>query len=163
MWSYSRLLPAACFFLLSCGFQLRGDPSVGIKTLSVTQVGGSQVAAEIRRTLSAGPTTLVAIPGEAEAHLRVLGEQREKTVYTLTGAGRVYEHQLKLLVRYQLTVPGREEPAIPPTQVEARRLITYSESAPVAKEAEEQLLYKDMQVDLARQILRHIAAARKEL
>jgi LPS-assembly lipoprotein len=149
--------------LFSCGFQLRGDPAVGIRTMSVTQAGGSQVAAEIRRTLSAGPTKLVPIPGEAEAHLRILTEAREKTVYTITGAGRVYEHQLRLAVRYQLTVPGREEPAIPPTDVEARRLLTYSESAPIAKEAEEQLLYKDMQSDLTRQILRHVAAVKKDM
>ena len=157
------LATASLLALASCGFQLRGDPAVGIRTMSVTQAGGSNVAAEIRRTLSTGPTKLVPIPGEAEAHLRVLNEAREKTVYTLTGAGRVYEHQLRLAVRYQLTVPGREEPAIPPTDVEARRLLTYSESAPIAKEAEEQLLYKDMQSDLARQILRHVAAVKREM
>jgi LPS-assembly lipoprotein len=155
------LLPV--FLLFSCGFQLRGDPEVGIRTISVTQVGASQVAAEIRRTVSAGKTKLMAVPGEAEAQLRILGETREKTVFTLTGAGRVYEYQLRLAVRYQLTVPGREEPVIAPTEIEARRLITYVESAPIAKEAEEQLLYKDMQVDLARQILRHIAAVKREM
>jgi len=164
MSSSRRWIPAlAVMTLAACGFELRGDPAVGIKTMSVTQAGGSQVAAEIRRTLSAGPTRLVGVPGEAEAHLRILAEAREKSVYTLTGAGRVYEYQLRLAVRYQLTVPGREEPAIAPTEVEARRLITYVESAPIAKEAEEQLLYKDMQVDLARQILRHIAAAKREM
>jgi LPS-assembly lipoprotein len=149
--------------LSACGFQLRGDPAVGIRSLTVTQVGASQVAAEIRRTLSTGPTRLVPIPGEAEAHLRVLQEAREKTVYTLTGAGRVYEFQLRLVVRYQLTVPKMDDPLIAPTEVEARRLITYAEQAPIAKEAEEELLYKDMQVDLARQILRHIAAVKREL
>lgn len=154
------LLP---LLLTACGFQLRGDPAVGIKTLTVTQVGGSQVAAEIRRTLSTGPTRLVPIPGEAEAHLRILQEAREKSVFTLTGAGRVYEFQLRLVVKYQLTMPGREDPVIAPTDIEARRLITYVESAPIAKEAEEQLLYKDMQVDLARQILRHIAAVKREM
>jgi LPS-assembly lipoprotein len=162
MWS-SRACLLPVLLLISCGFQLRGDPAVGIRTLSVTQAAGSNVAAEIRRTLAAGPTKLVPIPGEAEAHLRVLTEAREKTVHTLTGAGRVYEHQLRLAVRYQLTVPGREEPAIPPTDIEARRLLTYSESAPIAKEVEEQLLYKDMQSDLARQILRHVAAVKRDM
>jgi LPS-assembly lipoprotein len=151
------------FLLASCGFQLRGDPAVGIKTLSVSQVGGSQVAAEIRRALSNGPTRLVPIPDQAEAHLRILREAREKTIYTLTGQGRVYEFQLRLVVRYQLTVPKVEEPVIAPMEIEARRLITYVESAPIAKEAEEELLYKDMQVDLARQILRHIAAVKRDM
>src|SRR5437667_12551304 len=82
--------------LSSCGFHLPGDPAARIKSLTVTQVGASQVAAEIRRTLSTGPTRLVPIPGEAEAHLRILQEVREKSIYTLTGAGRVYEFQLRL-------------------------------------------------------------------
>ena len=165
MWWSRAWIPAfaGMTLLASCGFELRGDPAVGIKTLTVTQTGTSQVAAEIRRTLSTGPTRLVALPKEAEAHLRILNEAREKSVYTLTGAGRVYEFQLRLVVKYQLTVPGREDPAIQPTDIEARRLITYVESAPIAKEAEEQLLYKDMQVDLARQILRHIAAVKREM
>src|SRR5437764_1433351 len=149
---------AGMTLIAACGFQLRGDPAVGLKTLTVTQAGGSQVAAEIRRALSTGPTRLVPLPGKAEAHLRILQEAREKTIYTLTGQGRVYEFQLRLAVKYQLTVPKMEEPLIAPTEIEARRLITYVESAPIAKEAEEELLYKDMQADLARQILRHISA-----
>ena len=47
--------------------------------------------------------------------------------------------------------------------IEARRLISYSAAAPTAKDAEEQLLFKDMQLDLARQILRHVSAARHEM
>jgi LPS-assembly lipoprotein len=151
------------FGMVGCGFQLRGEPEVGLKSLSMTVAGQSTVAAEIRRTLAISPTRLVGTPKDAEANLGILGEAREKTVFTLTGTGRVYEFQLRLIVRYQLTVPGREEPVVPPTEISARRLITYSESAPIAKEVEEQLLYKDMQVDLARQILRHVAAMKREI
>ena len=157
--------PALLFALLlgACGFQLRGDPEVGLKKLYISSVGPSQVLTDIRRTLATGPTRLVATPVEAEAHLRILHEARDKTVFTITGTGRVYEFQLKLLVRYELAVPGREDPVIPMTEIETRRLITYSEAAPTAKEAEEQLLFKDMQLDLARQVLRHVAAMKREL
>jgi LPS-assembly lipoprotein len=99
---------------------------------------------------------------EEEATLRLLRESRDKVVHTITGSGRVYDFQLRLAVTYQLTVPGREEPIIPPTEVATTRLITYSEAAPTAKEAEEVLLYKDMQADLAGRILRQIAVARRE-
>jgi LPS-assembly lipoprotein len=149
--------------LASCGFQLRGDPEVGIRKLFLSAAVPSQVVGEIRRALASGPTRVVASAAEAEAQLKILTESREKTVFTITTAGRVYEFQLKLSVRYELTVPGREEPVIPSTEIQTRRLITYSESAPTAKEVEEQLLYKDMQADLARQILRHAAAMKREL
>jgi LPS-assembly lipoprotein len=65
-------------------------------------------------------------------------------------------------VRYDVLIPGREQPLIEPTEVISTRLITYSESAPTAKEAEEQLLYKDMQNDIAGRILRHIAVVKRE-
>ena len=153
----------AGILLASCGFQLRGDPEVGIKKLFISSVGPSLVVGDIRRTLATGPTRLVTTAVESEAHLKILQEVREKTVFTITGTGRVYEFQLRLVVRYEMVVPGREEPVIPSTEIETRRLITYSEIAPTAKEAEEALLFKGMQLDLARQILRHVAAAKRDI
>jgi LPS-assembly lipoprotein len=149
--------------LASCGFQLRGDPSVGLPSLNITQLQPTAVTGDIRRALEQGPTKLVADPKQAAAQLRMLGETREKTVATITSAGRVYEFQLRLAVRFEVLLPNRELPLIPQTEVEARRLISYSETAPTAKEAEEQLLFKDMQVELADRILRQITIARREM
>jgi LPS-assembly lipoprotein len=146
--------------LAGCGFQLRGEPQVGFRKLYISSAVPSAVVVDMKRALATGPTRIVATPAEAEAHLRVLQEEREKAVYTITGSGRVYEYQLTLRVRYELVITGRDDPLIPPTRLEARRLISYSETAPTAKEAEEQLLYKDMQLDLSRQILRQVAAAK---
>jgi LPS-assembly lipoprotein len=159
----AAIAASAMTLLPGCGFQLRGDPEVGIKKLYTSAVGVSFVHQDLRRTLATGPTRLVTTPVEAEAHLRILSETRDKTVYTITGTGRVYEFQLRLAVRFELLVPGRDEPVISSTEVETRRLISYNPAAPTAKEAEEQLLFKDMQLDLARQILRQVAAARSEL
>ena len=142
---------------------MRGDPAVGIKALHLSTVPGSGVYGELRRALSSGSTKLVPRPTEAQAHLRILSEAREKNVYTITGTGRVYEFQLRLVVRYDLVVPGRELPLIPPTETEARRVITYSETAPIAKEAEEQLLFQDMQAEASDRILRQVALARREM
>jgi LPS-assembly lipoprotein len=156
---FPLLLPG----LASCGFHLRGDPAVGLKSLQVTTAGPTGVTTDIRRLLATGPTRVVTDAKDAEAQLRVLLENREKNVQTITSAGRVYEFQLRLLVRYEVTLPGRDAPLIPPTDVVATRVITYSEAAPTAKEVEEQQLFRDMQVDIAGRILRHIAVVRREL
>lgn len=156
--AFALLLLAA-----SCGFQLRGEPEVGIKKLYISSVGPSQVMIEIKRFLATGPTRIVLTPAESQAHLHILQETREKTVSTVTGEGRVYEFQLRLAVRYELLVPGRDEPVIEPTEIATRRLVTYSQNAPTAKDTEEQLLFKDMQKDLARQILLHVAAMKAEI
>jgi LPS-assembly lipoprotein len=149
--------------LSACGFQLRGDPSVGLPSLNITQVMPTAVTADIRRVLEQGPTKLVADPKQAAAQLRLLGETREKTVHTITSTGRVYEFQLRLAVRFEVLLPNRELPLIPATEVESRRVISYSETAPTAKETEEQLLFKDMQLELADRILRQITVARREM
>jgi LPS-assembly lipoprotein len=146
--------------LASCGFQLRGEPATGLKSLHVP---GGGVAQEIRRALARSATRVTPTAQDAEAVLKILGEGRDKTVHTITGAGRVYEFQLTLVVRYEMTVPGREIPVIAPSEVVARRLITYSEAAPTAKEAEEGLLFKDMQVEVADRILRQVALARRDM
>jgi LPS-assembly lipoprotein len=151
------------FLLPSCGFELRGDPAVGLKTLHISTAGPTAVSTDVRRMLASGPTRVVPGVGDAEAHLRILSENREKVVHTITAAGRVYEFQLRLTVRYEVTLPGREAPLIAPSEIVATRLVTYSEAAPTAKEVEEQVLYKDMQVDIAGRILRHIAVVRREL
>lgn len=160
--SRALLFAALALALASCGFELRGEPGVGLRTIFVSSNVPSTVVGEVRRILATGPTHIVANPKDAEASLTILAESREKTVHTITGSGRVYEFQLQLTVSYQLTVPGREEPVIAPTELTTTRLITYSESAPTAKEAEELLLYKDMQADLAGRILRRVAVARRE-
>lgn len=147
--------------LASCGFQLRGDAPMGLKSLYVSSDSASQVAVDIRRTLAGGATRLAKTAAEGEAQLRILSETREKSIYTITGSGRVYEFQLRLIVNYQVSLPGRDDPAIPPTQIELRRLVSYSEAAPVAKEAEEQLLFRDMVTDAATQILRRISVVRR--
>ncbi len=131
---------------------------MGIKSIHVSTVGASPVATEVRRRLAGGPTKLATSAKDAEAHLRINSETPEKSILTLTGAGRVYEHQLRLRVDYQVS-DAAGKPLVEQTVLEVRRNLTYSETAPLAKEAEEAQLYIDMRQDAAAIILRRIAVA----
>jgi LPS-assembly lipoprotein len=142
--------------LAGCGFQLRGDAPLGLKSIHVSTVGNSAVAAEVRRRLASGPTKLTPAIKDAEAHLRINAETQEKSILTLTGAGRVYEYQLRLRVDYQVS-DAAGNALVEPTQLEVRRNLTYSDTAPLAKEAEEVQLYVDMRQEAAAIILRRIA------
>ena len=145
--------------LCGCGFQLRGEASTGLESLHVSSAGPSPVAAEVRRQLAGGPTKLAASAAQGEGHLRILSESTEKTIQTLTGAGRVFEYVLRLRVSYTVTIRP-EKALVEPDAFELRRTISYSESAPLAKEAEERLLFDDMRSEAATRILRRIAVAR---
>lgn len=132
---------------------------MGLKSLQVTADVPSQVAVEVRRQLSGGPTRLAANAKDAEAQLKILAESTDKTIQSLTGAGRVFDYRLSLKVRYQVTdAAGRA--IVAPVDIEMWRIISYSETAPLAKEAEEQLLFAEMRSEAATRMLRHIAVVR---
>jgi LPS-assembly lipoprotein len=80
-------------------------------------------------------------------------------VVGVNASGQVREFQLRVRVRFQLRTPqGRE--LIAPTEILQQRDISFNESAVLAKEAEEALLYRDMQTDIVQQLMRRLAAVR---
>ena len=66
---------------------------------------------------------------------------------------------MRLRIRFKLRASdGRE--LIPDTELLQQRDISYNETIALAKEAEEALLFRNMQTDLVQQLLRRLAAAR---
>jgi len=97
---------------------------------------------------------------EAQVILDVLLDQREKVVLSLNASGQVREFQLRLRFRFRLrTLAGKE--LIPASEIALQRDISFNESAVLAKEAEENLLYRDMQSDVVQQIMRRLAAVKE--
>ena len=69
------------------------------------------------------------------------------------------EFQLRLRVRFRVRDREGVE-RIPDTELLQQRDISFSESAVLAKETEEELLYRNMQSDLVQQILWRLASLR---
>jgi LPS-assembly lipoprotein len=147
--------------LSGCGFKLRGSggtANLPFKTIHVGLPDASPLGTELRRNIAAGDsTTIAADPKSAEAIVDVLSETRDKEILSLNSQGRVREHAL--LYRVVFRVRGENNSVlIPPTELVIRRSISFNESQVLAKETEEASLYRDMQSDMVRQILRRIAA-----
>ena len=158
------LLPAPALLLAGCGFKLRGVQQFSFRSLYIAAPPSSPLARELRRTLQgAGDTVQVltepAQQTQAEAILEVLSEQHERTVVGLNASGQVRELQLRLRMRFKLRTPTGEE-WIPETELLQQRDISYNETIALAKEAEEALLYRNMQTDLVQQLLRRLAAVK---
>ena len=147
--------------LAGCGFELRKAPVFAFKTISVK--GNSAIVNLLRRNLQASGTVQV-IPAEqadtAEAVLEVLGEERSRLVLSTTSAGLVRELDLVLRFRFRLSTPGGKE-LLGPTTLEQRRDLTFNETNALAKEGEAELLYRDMQKDLAEQTVRRLGAVKQ--
>ena len=94
---------------------------------------------------------------QAEVILDVLQSQREKTVVALNASGQVREFQLRIRIKFKLR-SAKGTDLIAPTEIVQQRDISFNESAVLAKESEEALLYRDMQSDIVQQIMRRLAA-----
>jgi LPS-assembly lipoprotein len=148
------LLLCAC--VAGCGFHLRGDTPMAFKSVYLVSNKPSTVANEIRRTLNTGQTKLAPTAKEGEVELRILSEEREKTILSLSTSGTVLEFRLRLRVSYQLT-DGSEDPIIAPTELDLNRTVSYSDTVVIAKELEEQLQYQDMVKSAAQLIVNRMA------
>lgn len=162
MWSFKRIAITltAVTLLASCGFQLRGEYNVPFASVMVAAPATSQVADKIKRELINSPTRLVSAAKDAEAQLNLTSERRDRIILSLSGAGRVREYQLKLTVQYQL-VDSKGGVAIPSSEIQLQRILTYDDSQIIAKQQEEAQLYRDMEQDAAGQILRRMTAIKR--
>lgn len=152
-------LPA---LLVGCGFRLRGSQSLPFSTVAVTPENGAGVALELARNFGEALRPLKPAEGgqPPEATVDVLSEVREKVVVGVTATGQVREFELRLRVQFRMRDAKGNE-LIAPVTIEQNRNVSFNESAVLAKEAEEGLLYRDMQSDIVQQILRRIAAVRR--
>ena len=155
-----RLSPALlCVLLAACGFQLRGTADVPFQTIYLPPVTGG-IGLELKRNIQAGTRAkVVDSPKDAEAVLEFTQDSREKEILSLTGTGRVREFQLRYRVGFRVH-DGKGREFVPATTVVLLRDISFNDTDVLAKESEEQLLYRDMQSDMVQQILRRLAAAK---
>ncbi|MCM5569997.1 LPS assembly lipoprotein LptE [Burkholderiaceae bacterium FT117] len=154
-------LAGAAALLAGCGFKLRRSAALPFRTLYAGFAPTSAIGAEFRRLVRvAEDTELVDDPAQAEARLEVLREQREREVVAFSSTGRPREYQLRLRFSFRV-VDARSQELLPPTELVLSRDITSTDIEVVAKQQEEELLYRDMQSDLVQQLLRRLAAIPK--
>src|SRR5712691_9787531 len=78
-------------------------------------------------------------------------------------AGRVSEYQLRYRVGFRVTDAKGAQVYLPTSEILLTRDMAYSDAQVLAKEAEEALLYRDMQRDMVQQIMRRLVAAKPAL
>ena len=143
--------------LSACGFHLRGKAVLPFKSIYLNVPVTSQVGLQLKRYLKASGIVVTDNAKDAEAIFQLLSDTREKKILTLNSVGLVREYVLYQRSSFSVTDPkGRV--LVPPTEILLKRDISYNEQAELAKQAEEETMYKDMQSDLVQQILRRMSA-----
>ena len=147
------------FLLTACGFQLRGQISaLPFKSLYIEAPDGHTIGMDLERTIGSSSTTkVVSQRAEAEAVLQIISAVGERRILSLSGGGRVREFVLVYRVLYRLLDQQGFE-IVKNSEICLTRNLPFLDAQILAKEAEEQLLYKDMQSDAIQQIIWRLAA-----
>ncbi len=163
MWWRSAALIASLFAglialaLAGCGFRLRGSVAFPYRSIFVS--GSGPLAQDLRAALRSNGLQVLSdgqVPDQADVILNLSGERRERIVVSRTSSGQVRELQLRLQVRVNAR-SARGADLITDLLMEQQRDVSYSETAALAKEAEEAVLERDMQTDLVQQLMRRLA------
>jgi LPS-assembly lipoprotein len=159
--AFPFLLIVFAMLLSGCGFHLRGagDTSgLPFKTVYIGLPQNSPLGIELRRNIRAsGNTEIVTDPKQAEAVLEILSETRDRAILSLNSQGRVREYSLFYRLNFRVKDTAGQE-LLPATNIILKRDVSFNESQVIAKEKEEEMLYRDMQKDLVQQILRRMSA-----
>lgn len=151
-------LLAIALCVAGCGFQLRGSSSLPFDTLYIPNAT-SGIGLDLKRYVRSGSQTRVIDDAKAaQAILEFSNEARTRNILSLSGGGRVRE--LQLVYRIAVRVhDGKGAEFLPATALTSTRDLTYNDTDLLAKEAEEALIYREMQSDLVQQILHRLSAA----
>jgi len=153
------LMLLAAVMLSACGFHMRGPADLPFKTIYLGFADNSPLGTELKRYIRASGAEVVSDKDAAETVLQVIADTRERKILTLNTNGRVRE--FSLYQRFSFVVRDNKGALLVPlTNITLKRDITYDENQELAKQAEEALLYRDMQSDLVQQILRRLSASK---
>jgi LPS-assembly lipoprotein len=151
---------AAAIVATGCGFQLRGEFQYPFSTVYVSAPEGNPITLALRRTLEgAGGARIVESAAAAQVVLEVPPPIEDKSVLSLSGAGRVREYLLTYRVTYRLhDASGRDW--LPRSEITLRRSFTFAETEVLAREYQEVRLFREMQADAVQQIARRLQVAK---
>ncbi len=145
--------------LAGCGFHLRGQAMLPYSTLYVSGPSGTSLTRALTRVLKSSGVRLVDRQADAEVGLIILSDVREKSILSLSGAGRAQEYELRERVSFRIVTA--QEPDLPANEIVTQRTISFNDAQVLAKESEEALLYRDMENDTVQQLLRRLQAAKR--
>jgi LPS-assembly lipoprotein len=145
-----------------CGFRLQGVtdamPVETAQTYLATDNRYSEFYDSLQRALRERGASVVSTEQEAGAILRILEDNAGQRILSVSARNVPREYEVYYLVTFSLEADGRA--LIEPESLVLTRSYTYDETEVLGKSAEETELRQSLAADLARQVVRRIAADR---
>jgi len=153
----ATLAIAATAILAACGFHRRIPQPLNYQRIALSGFPDrSTMADEIRRALPPS-AHIVSNVFEAQVVIQAIEDSQKTTVEASTAYGQVRELELNVKLRYRVLDPNGTE-LVPLVDLERFRDMTYDEQDALAKDTELKALYRDMQSDMAYQLIRVLSA-----
>jgi LPS-assembly lipoprotein len=161
--SRARLLVSAALLLglAACGFQLRGSvplPEVMAVTWVDTPDRYSPFYQRLVTVLRQNRITLAETPTEARTVIRVLADDTDRRLLTVSSRNVPTEYEVYYRVRFAVVVDGQE--VAPAEQLALSRDFTFDETRVLGKAAEERMLRDALAADLVNLVTRRLSAIR---
>src|SRR6266566_4727420 len=145
--------------LVACGFHLRGEAHYTFDTLFLNSPAAQPLTTDLKRSLEGiGTAQLVPSPETAQVILDITSVENNKQILSLSGGGKVREFLLTKRVLFRVRDSAGND-WLPTSEVLVRRSYTYNDTEALAKEAQEQRLWREMQDDAVAQIVRRLQSA----
>lgn len=144
--------------LPACGFHLRGGvelPAVLESTYLQSRDRYSGMAAELRIELQAAGAELTEQRDDATGVVNILEERSQRRVLSVGSAGRASEFELFEEVRFAVEDPEGNV-LLQPQTLKMTRDLVFDDTQLLGKVSEAEVIRRQMQRDLARQILTRI-------
>lgn len=154
----SYLLVLTALLLAACGYQLQGvtryPPELSAVYLDVPDPT-SDLAVQLRRSLTASGVTLASSEADATATLTILAERFGRTVKSVSAQNRPTEYEVFYRAEYTLATPAGT--VVSPQAIARARIFPYSERDILGKQQEEELLRDGLAREIAGVITRRLA------
>lgn len=142
----------------ACGFHLRGDVALAPvleDTYLKSKEPYSGISAALRNTLQSAGARLVSDPEQASAVLHVINSRSLRRVLSVGSGGKASEYELYEEVTFALEDNQGNE-LLPAQTLKSIRDLVFDETELLGKVAEAEDIKRQMQRNLARQILTRI-------
>jgi len=146
--------------LTACGLHLRGHGAAtrhfAFHSIYIDAPADTDFTKALVRGLKRYKLDVEQDSGKQQLTVQVISESTEKQITALNASGHVVEYLLHYRVMLR-AYDQEHDDWLPPTKISLQRILPYDVTLVLAKQLEEQMLYKDMRTDAADQVLRRLA------
>jgi len=154
----SSLFALVLLALAACGFHLQGmtsfPPELSAVHLDVPDPT-SDLAVQLRRSLTAAGITLARDAADASATLNIVAERFGRNVKSVSAQNRPTEYEVFYQAEFMLATPAGT--IVSPQSIARARIFPYSERDILGKQQEEELLREALAREIAGVITRRLA------